>query len=35
MDGITIKEITKSINKIGKVMYDMQKDKKFKGTIVN
>lgn len=30
MDGITIKEITKSINKIGKVMYDMQKDKKLR-----
>lgn len=28
MDNVTMKEITKSINKIGKVLFEMQKEKK-------
>lgn len=35
MDNVTMKEITKSINKIGKVLFEMQKEKKFKGAKVN
>lgn len=30
MDNVTMKEITKSINKIGKVLFEMQKEKNLK-----
>lgn len=35
MDNLNNQKITKSINKIGEVMHDMQKEKKFKGAKVN